>query len=436
MLILLLLYLYSIKSYKPVDERLSQTEEEELIAEWKPEPLVSKEDAEIALRQPPQTIIESFSGSRVKIDGKEYLNFSCNGFLGFQKHPEVIEAAIDCSNKYGVGACGPRGFYGSITPHMSLEKRIAEFMGVPEAVIFSSEFQTIASVIPAFAKPGDVLICDKGASFGIQTGAQLSRANVKWYEHHNIGELKRVLERLTDVFQREKNRVFVVAESISSHHGDLLPLQEILALKKQFPFRIILDESFSIGVLGKTGRGITEHLGIPSTSVEIITASIGNALGSIGGFACGLASMGSHMRLNCSGYVFSCSIPPYLAAAAIKSIDLLESSEEVNILQNNIKNFHKTITSNRSFSNYFTSPSSEFSALVHLRIKKKNKEGTEEEISDGLFKRGIVLPRTKYSKREVFPVEHGLKVSITSEHTQEDINTLINELVEVAKELL
>jgi len=204
-LVLLLFWLYSTKSYKPaIDDSLTKAEEEELINEWTPEPLVSKADHESALRVTLPPLVEGPYGATVQIEGEEYLNFATNGFLGYQVHPKIIETAIECTNHYGVGACGPRGFYGSFDTHLELESNLAKFMGNDDSVLFSSDFQTIASVIPSFAKPCDYVVCDKGVSFAIQNGLVLSRSNVKWFAHNDMDELKAIFQSLTEVFQKKK----------------------------------------------------------------------------------------------------------------------------------------------------------------------------------------------------------------------------------------
>lgn len=124
-----------------------------MLDEWEPDPLVKPYDAKIRLR-----VLDTCTGKDVIVDDKECISFCNFSFLSLHKHPEVIKSAVDITDVYGVGSCGPRGFYGSIKPHMDLEKSIAEYMGTPDATIFSSSFQTVASVLPAFLAVGDVLV--------------------------------------------------------------------------------------------------------------------------------------------------------------------------------------------------------------------------------------------------------------------------------------
>jgi serine palmitoyltransferase len=384
--------------------------------------------------------VEGPYGPHVQIGGEDYLNFSSNGFLGYHVHPEIIDTAIECTNRYGVGACGPRGFYGSFDTHLELEKNIAKFMGTADCVIFTSEFQTIASVIPSFAKPGDYLVCDKGVSFAIQNGILLSRSTVKWFEHNNMDDLHRVLQSLSEVFRKQKNRVFLVVESIYSNYGDLLDLKTVLQFKEKYPFRIILEESYSIGVLGKTGRGLTESIGVPATKVEIITGSIGNALGSVGGFAVGTVAIANHMRLNCSGYVFSCSSPPFISKTCTLALELLSTGQEINFLHKNIQNLHQGLATCK----HLITSSSVVSPLVVLRLAESSKvdkqqdEITIQSIIDELYHRKIVVTRAKYSKREAFILkqEPHFYIAVSALHTTEDIQNFIQELNHVIAKII
>jgi len=254
---------------------------------------------------------------------------------------------------------------------------------------------------------------------------------LSFFNHNDMDDLERVLQSLREVFNKRKHKVFLLVESIYANHGDLLDLKAVLQFKEKYPFRIILEESLSIGVLGKTGRGLTEYIGVPSTKVEIITASIGNALGSVGGFATGTTAIANHMRLNCSGYVFSCSSPPFVASACSKALELLTSGKEITLLQRNTKELHNRLASCK----YLVTPSSSVSPYIMLRLAKPSNreedEGVIQSIIDTLLEHKIVVAKPKYSKRESFQIEPQFKITISAHHTSEDINTLVKVLNEI-----
>jgi 7-keto-8-aminopelargonate synthetase-like enzyme len=161
----------------------------------------------------------SLVSSETTTHREEYVNMATAGFLNLATHPDVINAGIASIEKYGVGSCGPRGFYGTLDVHLQLEEKLAQFMGYDQAVLYSSGFATIASVIPAFSKSGDYLVCDKGLSLAAQTGIKLSRSEVVWFNHNDLKDFKRALESLHEVFRKRQRRVFVVIEGLYPYYG-------------------------------------------------------------------------------------------------------------------------------------------------------------------------------------------------------------------------
>jgi len=313
---------------------------------------------------------------------------------------------------------------------MQLEKKLAEFMQVEDCVIFSSEFQTIGSVIPAFAKPGDYLIVDKGVSLAIQTGVLLARAEVIWFNHNDMNDLKARLQSLGEVFAKCKNRVFLVVESIFSSSGHILDLQQIMKFKETYPFRIILEESFSIGVLGKSGLGLTQHCGIPASEIEIICGSLGTTLGGVGGFAVGSKEICNHMRLNCSGYVFSCSLPPYISRACTEAVDMVREGKEIAELQPKIKALHRSLADMKKLVNI----SSPESAFAHLQLASSTGSRISDEhllddiVAEMRTKHRILITRAKYVPQEQFPPVPSIKLAVSVLHSEKDIVDAIKTL--------
>ena len=195
LLLFALKYLTS-KRYKPDtnDVQLTNDEIDELVDEWKPDPLVPPTSAELQAEVDAVPVIQGPVGPHIKLmDGKDYLNLMSHDFLGLSTHERIHQAAIQASRKYGVGACGPPGFYGTIDVHLELERELARFSGTEEAIIYSQAFSTVSSVIPAFAKRGDILVCDESINFGLQKGVQISRSHVKYYKHNDMEDLERIL---------------------------------------------------------------------------------------------------------------------------------------------------------------------------------------------------------------------------------------------------
>ncbi|KRX92480.1 Serine palmitoyltransferase 1 [Trichinella pseudospiralis] len=276
-LLICIVWLVTHKAYVISDStELTITEKEELIIEWKPDLLVPLPE-QCHLPEPHGPMIDSALGKYVTIAGKEYLNFATQNFLGLATDSKIQDSAIVALHKYGVGACGPRGFYGTIDIHLDLEERLSEFMRCEEAVLYSYGFATISSAIPAYCKRGDVIFCDAGVNFAIQKGLQASRSRVEFFEHNNTRDLERLLkiQRRKDIsacavhslcgWNPRKARVtrrFIVVEGIYLYYGDICPLVDLLKLKWKYKVRLFIDESISFGVLGAGGRGVTEHFGV------------------------------------------------------------------------------------------------------------------------------------------------------------------------------
>ena len=301
-----ILYLYHRKPYDPRDqEKLSPQEEEDLIRSWRPEPLASTPSPTTSLRSTP--IVSAYTHQFITIAGKQYLSWVGSNFLGIAGMQATKAACVETIEKYGVGSCGPRGFYGTFDIHLAIEKRLTEFYGAKACILYSDGIATLSSVIPAFSKRGDLIVCDEAVHFGIQQGIRLSRSNVLYYKHHDMEDLERILNQVQEKELRQTgssrlNRKFIITEGISEHCGDIAPLPHILRLKQRYKYRLILDESFALGVLGATGRGSVEHWSVDVEQVDLLCASMDHAIASVGGFCIGSDQVVDHQRLSGAGY--------------------------------------------------------------------------------------------------------------------------------------
>ncbi|KAK6151737.1 hypothetical protein DH2020_014372 [Rehmannia glutinosa] len=312
LLFVVILFLLSQKSYKPPKRPLTKKEIDELCDEWVPEPLIPSITEEMKY-EPPD--LESAAGPHTIINGKEVINFTSANYLAFLGHEKLLDSCTKALEKYGVGSCGPRGFYGTIDVHLDCEARIAKFLGTSDSILYSYGLSTMFSTIPAFCKKGDIVVVDEGVHWGIQNGLHLSRSTIVYFKHNDMESLQSILEKFTQDNKRAKKlRRYIVVEAVYQNSGQIAPLDEIIRLKEKHRFRVILDESNSFGVLGSSGRGLTEYCGVPVEKVDIITAAMGHALATKGGFCTGSARVIDHQRLSSSGYVFSASLPPYLAS--------------------------------------------------------------------------------------------------------------------------
>mmetsp|Transcript_36757 Transcript_36757/g.98634 ORF Transcript_36757/g.98634 Transcript_36757/m.98634 type:complete len:349 (+) Transcript_36757:233-1279(+) len=228
-------------------------------------------------------------------------------------------------------------------PHIEIENNVKEFMGTEGAISYSDSASAVSSTIPAFAKKGDLLIIDSSVHEPIGIGADLSRSKIMYYDHNDMESLEAVLKKVATDDKRMgrnslKQRRFIVTEALFRNTGELVDLKKLVELKKQYGYRLILDESFSFGAIGATGRGLTEYAGVPVTEVDIMVVSMAYSLGSIGGLSLGNVEVADHQRLSGAGYCFSASAPPFVSTAASMSLACLsqEGTTLMKRLQDNV----------------------------------------------------------------------------------------------------
>jgi len=414
------------KKQKETGPTLTEKEKDDLIAQWVPEPLVPESDASMFDTIGKQ--IDGKMGKTFSIDGKEYANLATSNFLCFVGNEKIESAAKASILKYGVGSCGPRGFYGTVDVHLELEKQISEFMGCEEAVLYSYGFATIASAIPAYAKRGDIIYADKGSNFSIQKGLQASRSKIEWFNHNDMEDLERLLKiqdekDKSDSKKAKSTRRFIVVEGLYAKTSDLCPLPKLIELKWKYKVRIFMDESYSFGVLGKTGRGVTEHYSINPFDVDMIMVSLENAISTTGGFCCGRSYVVGHQRLSGLGYCFSASLPPLLATAAKVALKIIdEEPERIQRLSEISRKFHNGLIDALKGSEFYVQadPLSPMK-FVHYKDEEKSDQKLTA-LKDELFNNNIAVARSRYlNDSEAFPVKNSLKIMCNCEMEQEEI---------------
>lgn len=243
---------------------------------WHPEPLAKDVNPNHPSLHP--RTISSKVGKRIIIDDKDCLNLGSHNYLGLLDNKNIEKNAITTVEKYGVGSCGPRGFYGTTDVHLELEERLAKFMDAEEAIVYSYGFSTVASAIPAYSKRRDIIFADEKVNFAIQKGIDASRSTVRYFKHNDYMDFERLLveqnkEDIKNTKKALKIRRFLIVEGIYMNTGLVCPLPQLVTLCKKYKVRIFIDESISLGTIGKTGRGVTEHFNVPRHEIDMI---IGN----------------------------------------------------------------------------------------------------------------------------------------------------------------
>ncbi|KAG7445269.1 serine palmitoyltransferase [Guyanagaster necrorhizus] len=351
--------------------KFSDKEVDELVDEWVPEPLslplTSQEELELS--SVPVVVGQSGPKPKLAATGKVAVSLSGLNFTGLAGNEHIKAKAIEALRKYGVGSCGPAGFYGTTDAHLALERDIADFLGTETAILYSQGFSTITSVIPAFCKRGDIIVADRGVSFPIQKAMQISRSIIRWYDHNDLQSLEEVLQGIEKERKKKRGpltRRFIVTEGIFEKDGLMVDLPKLIELKLKYKYRLILDESYSFGIVGRTGRGLTELYNVPASKVDMLLGSVAIGLCAAGGFCAGTEFVTEHQRINGLGFVFSASMPPLLSVSGSEGINILRSSPSIfESLQENVRAARAILDR----VDCITIPSHPASPMIHIQIR-------------------------------------------------------------------
>lgn len=261
-------------------------------------------------------------GTEVEIAGRRLIMIGSNNYLGLTHHPKVREAAMAAIRQYGTSCSGSRFLNGTLELHEELERRLATFMGTEGALCFSTGFQTNLGAISAICGKDDIVLCDRENHASIIDGCRLSFADVRKFKHNDMADLEGHLQRGA----AQGKGMLIVVDGLFSMMGDLAELPTIRALADRYGARLMVDEAHSIGVIGERGRGAAEHCGIES---DLYMGTFSKSFASLGGFIAGPAKVIHFMRHQSRALIFSASITPASAAAALAALDLVEQRPEM-----------------------------------------------------------------------------------------------------------
>lgn len=361
--------------------------------------------------------VASAQGARVRLEGREVLNFSSNDYLGLANHPALKESAVQAIENFGTGAGAARLISGSQSPHHELESVLANFKGTESALAFSSGYAAALGTIPALVGIGDVVVLDKLVHASLVDAAKLSGAKLRVSKHNDLADLARILEWAAE----QGGRTLMVAESVYSMDGDLAPLLNLVELKEQHGAWLMLDEAHATGLYGEGRRGVAEEFDV-AARVEVQMGTLGKALGAAGGYICGSNELVDLLRHRARSFVFSTAPMPAQAAAARAGIKVLESAEGeerrtrlwslVDELKNGLIGLGWQLPVVQS-------------AILPLMV------GAEAEaiaLSDQLLEAGVFVPPIRYPT--VARGEARLRITVSATHSSDDIKTLLEVLGE------
>jgi len=276
--------------------------------------------------------IQSGAGSRVMIDGREFIMIGSNNYLGLTQDPRVKQAAIDAIHQFGSGCTGSRFLNGTLTLHEALEDKLAHFIQKEAALVFSTGFQTNLGTISTIVGKDDIIFADRTNHASIVDGCRLSFGKTLKFKHNDMHDLERILEQ-----NNANEGKLIVSDGLFSMEGDIIQLPGLVALAKKYNTRIMLDDAHAIGVLGKHGRGTGEHFGLEN-DVDLIMGTFSKSFASLGGFIAGDKTVINYIKHHARALIFSASMPPSAVATVVKAIEILESEpERINQLWKNAR---------------------------------------------------------------------------------------------------
>ena len=357
---------------------------------------------------------QSSQGTRIVVDGREYLAFCSNDYLGLAGHPRVVQAATEAALLHGIGSGASHLLSGHSVVHARLEEKLAAFVDMPRALLFTSGYQANIGAITALAGAEDAIFSDSLNHASLIDGARLSRAQIVRYPHCDLEFLGRALAQT-----RARTRL-VVTDGVFSMDGDLAPLPEMLELCERHDAWLLVDDAHGFGVLGRDGRGSLSHFGLGSARL-VYVGTLGKAVGVAGAFVAGSTEVVETVLQRARTYIYTTAGPALLAAAVEASLDLIqEEGWRRDRLRQRIQSLKKELRE----ANVRFSPSD---TPIQPLIIGGNSEALG--VSEALRERGILVPAIRPPT-----VPEGtarLRISLSAAHTEEDVSRLSTALREL-----
>jgi glycine C-acetyltransferase len=361
---------------------------------------------------------ESGSDTWMQLNGRSILQMSSNNYLGLTNHPRLKQAAIAAIEKYGVGSGSVRTITGTLDIHEELELELAKFKGTEAALVFQSGFTTNQGALASILGADDVVISDKLNHASIIDGIRLTKASRKIYAHKDMDQLESALKQT----QQHRRRV-IVTDGVFSMDGDIAPLPLIVQLAEAYGAIVYVDDAHASGVLGKNGKGSTDHFGLQGR-VHIQIGTLSKAVGAVGGYVAGAQLLKEHLIHTARPFLFSTSQPPAVAATCLAAIQQLqESADLVARLWDNANSFRARLQQLG-----FDTGASETPIIpIIVGDPAKTMRFSDRLLEEGVFSQGIVYPTVAMDKGRV-------RLIVTARHTEDDLSFASHALARVGRE--
>jgi glycine C-acetyltransferase len=368
-----------------------------------------------------ERIIVSPQGAEIELNtGQKVLNFCANNYLGLSNNPSLIEAAKASLDDHGYGMSSVRFICGTTDLHKELEKGIAEFFSTEDTILYAACFDANGGVFEPLLTEEDAIISDSLNHASIIDGVRLCKAQRYRYENADMSDLDRQLQ----LAQAQRFRL-IVTDGVFSMDGNVAPLDKIVSLAEKYNAMVMVDESHSAGVVGKTGRGVTELFNI-SGKVEIITGTLGKAFGgAIGGFTTGKKEIIEMLRQRSRPYLFSNSIPPLVAAAGIRMIEMMT---ETNVLQDKLHDNAEYFIAGMKKLGFDIKPTKSAICAVMLYDAKLSQDFASKLLNEGIYVIGFYYPVVPKGQARI-------RVQLSAAHDKEHLDKAMKAFEKIGKEL-
>ncbi|MGI8848161.1 MAG: glycine C-acetyltransferase [Candidatus Dormibacteria bacterium] len=369
----------------------------------------------------PLRVLESPQANEVIIAGRRLINLSSNNYLGLNTHPRLVDAALKGVREWGVGTGAVRTIAGTQSIHEELEARLADFKHTEAALTFQSGYTVNVGVLSSMLEQGDVVVSDKLNHASIIDGIRLTKADRLLYEHVDLDDAERAL---AEAKSKNYRRILLVTDGVFSMDGDVAPLPELVERAEQYGAAVMVDDAHATGVLGRNGRGTTDHFGLHGR-VALNIGTLSKAVGVVGGYVAASESVRDHLIQRSRPFLFSSSHPPAVVMACMAAIDVLETEPHlIERLWENTQHFKAGL---RELG--FETGASE----TPITPVMCGEADMATRLSDALLERGI------FASGIGFPtVPHGrarVRTIVTATHTREQLDTALEAFADCGKKI-
>lgn len=354
-------------------------------------------------------------GVRITVDGNPYLSFCSNDYLGIANHPHIVAALQEGAQRYGAGSGASHLVSGHFDSHQQFEQAFGEFVEKPAALSFTTGYMANLGVVQALVGRGDTVFADKLNHASLNDAMLLSRADVKRYRHSDVAHLEQLLSEV------KSGRKLIITDAVFSMDGDIAPLPEILALCEKYDAWLLVDDAHGFGVLGQQGRGVLSHFKLSSPRI-IYMATLGKAAGVAGAAVAAEKVVIETLLQNARSYIYTTASPPALSVALLASMKLIQHEDSRR------EHLQRLILQLRSATNDLPWKMMVSETSIQPLLVGGNEAALA--LSDGLRQRGIWVPAIRPPT-----VPQGtarLRISLSAEHTEQDVAELCEALHELA----